>query len=533
MNKPGVAATVIALGVCASASLAQGGGGGGGGRTGLFGDLTMVRDARSRRIASNSPDPGSNADNRHVKPGDTFTLADIKGPGVIRHIWLTFPESTRSWLSDKGCADPSEIVVRMYWDGADQPAVESPLGDFFAAGFGQRAEVNSLPVIVQGGDAYNCYWAMPFRAGAKITVENQSPRPLAALYYQIDYTEEAVAEAAAYFCAQYRQEFPTEKGHDYLIADIETPDIDGKPGGGHYVGTVMSVRSRSPQWFGEGDEKFYIDGEQTPSLWGTGTEDYFSNAWGMEKGCYPYFGVTVLDGWLADLGNKGTMYRWNIPDPVRFHKSLRLVIEHAGWMSADETSTGKVEGFVERDDDFSTVAFWYQRGQPKRFTTLPSAKDRRLPIIDAITEGKDLLTKAKSEGGKLSLQAGNYWTGEGQLFFNNEKGEGAWVEFTFNADQAQMRRLFVPITHSYDFGIYTITLDGNQVGDPLDFYNATVEVHDQPLGDLALTPGTHTIRLTCTGRNPVSRGWKLGVDSVRLRERWNVKREPIKRSLPK
>jgi hypothetical protein len=497
------------------------------GQVGLLDGLTKVEDARSRRIASNSPDPGSNGDNRWIKAGETFTLAELKGPGVVRHIWLTFPESTKSWLSDKGCADPSEIVIRMYWDGASEPAVESPLGDFFGAGFGQRAELNSLPVVVQGGDAYNCYWPMPFRSGAKITVTNESERPLAALYYQVDYTEEKIPEDAAHFCAQYRQEFPTQKGHDYLIADIDAPQ------GGHYVGTVMSVRSRSPQWFGEGDEKFYIDGEAMPSVWGTGTEDYFSNAWGMEKGCYPYFGVTILEGWLGDLGNKGTMYRWHLADPVRFHKSVRFVIEHAGWMSADETSTGKVEGFVEREDDFATVAFWYQQGQPKRFTTLPSAKERKLPVIDAITEGKDLVAHGKSEGGALSVQAGNQWTGEGQLFFNNEKGVGAWVEFTFAVEKEQVRRLFVPVTHSYDFGIYQVSLDGKTVGDAVDFYNPTVEVHDQPLGDMTLPPGTHTIRFTCTGRNPASRGWKLGIDSVRLRERWNVKREPIKRQIPK
>src|ERR1043165_39858 len=204
------------------------------GSAGALGDLTTVRDAVSRRIASNSPDPGSNADNRSVKPGGTFTLADIKGSGVVRHIWLTFPESTRSWLSDKGCADPSEIVVRMYWDFAAEPAVESPLGDFFGAGFGQRAELNSLPVVVQGGDAYNCYWAMPFRTGARITVTNESERPLVALYYQVDYTQENVAADVPYFCAQYRQEFPTERGHDYLIADIDSPGSEGAPGGGHY-----------------------------------------------------------------------------------------------------------------------------------------------------------------------------------------------------------------------------------------------------------------------------------------------------------
>ncbi len=223
-----------ALGVIVVAASA----GAAGAQSGLLDSLTMVEDARSHRIASNSPDPASNADNRWVKPGDTLTLADIKGHGVIRHIWLTFPGSEPSWISKQGCADPSELVLRMYWDDAALPAVESPLGDFFAAGFGKRAEVNSTPVVVQGGDAYNCYWAMPFHKSAKITITNQSERPLAALYYQIDYTEETV-RGDAYFCAQYRQEFPTKKG-DYLIADIDAPR------GGHYVGTVMSVRLPQP-----------------------------------------------------------------------------------------------------------------------------------------------------------------------------------------------------------------------------------------------------------------------------------------------
>ncbi|CAG0984721.1 hypothetical protein PHYC_01960 [Phycisphaerales bacterium] len=521
MRSISVVRGAVVLGMCVWAGAAAG-------QSTLLDSLTRIPEARSRRIASNSEDPGSNGDNRWVKPGETITLAEIQGSGVIRHIWVTFAEAGPSWLSKAGSADPSEIVLRMYWDGVSEPAVESPFGDFFAAGFGRRAEVNSVPVVVggAGGDAYNCYWAMPFRSGARITLTNESEKPFAALYYQIDYDEQGVEEGAAYFCAQYRQEFPAVKGRDYLIADIAAPE------GGQYVGTVMSVRSRSPEWFGEGDEKFYVDGEATPSMWGTGTEDYFSNAWGMEKACYPYFGVTLLDGWLGDLGEKGTMYRWHLADPVRFRKSLRLEIEHAGWMSADETTTGKVEGFVEREDDFATVAFWYQRGQPKRFTTLPSAKERRLPLIDRVVEGKELMAKGTSEGGALSVQAGGFWTGDGQLFFNNESGEGAWMELGFGVEKAETRRLVVPVTHSYDFGIYRITLDGKTVAgirEPLDFYSRTIEVREHSLGDVALTPGEHTIRFECTGRSASSTGWKLGVDSVRLRERWGVKRPPIPR----
>jgi hypothetical protein len=288
----------------------------------------------------------------------------------------------------------------------------------------------------------------------------------------------------------------------------------------------MSVRSRSPEWFGEGDDKFSIDGEETPSLWGTGTEDYFLNAWGMEKASFPSFGVTQLDGWLGDLGDTGTMYRWHIDDPVRFRTSLRVVIEHAGWMSADETSTGKREGFVERNDDFATVAFWYQRGQPKRFATLPPPEERRLPSIDIVHEGKALLATAKAGSGSLSLQPGQFWTGEGQLFFNGQR-EGAWVEFTFEVKEEEPRRLVLPVTHSYDFGIYQISLDGEAIGEPIDFYSPDIEVRPHPLGDRTLSDGPHTIRLECRGRNEHSIGFKLGVDSVRLRERYSGKREPL------
>jgi hypothetical protein len=485
--------------------------------------LTQVQPSTSARISSASPDAWSNADNRRVAPGETLTMGELQGPGVIRHIWLTFPDSAPGWFSDAGSADPSEIVLRMYWDGAAEPAVESPLGDFFACGFGRRAEVRSAPVAVQGGDSYNCYWPMPFSKSARITVANQSTRPLASFYFQIDYTrEESLPDNTAYFCAQYRQEFPTRRGGDYLIADIEAPD-----GGGHYVGTVMSVRSRSPQWFGEGDDKFFIDGASKPSLWGTGTEDYFSNAWGMEKATFPSFGVTQLDGWLADLGETGTMYRWHLADPIRFRKSLRFVIEHKGWMSADETTTGRVEGHVEREDDFATVAFWYQRGQPKRFATLPGAPERRLPPIDTIIPGKELAAGAKADGGAVSVQAGGLWTGEGQLFFDGQK-VGSWVEFAFRTSGPERRRFVLPLTHSYDFGIYRVSLDGRPLGDWIDLYSPTVEVREHNWGDEPpLAPGDHTVRMECVGQNPNSSGCRLGVDSVRLRGRTGARRPPL------
>ncbi len=485
--------------------------------------LTRPREAVSARVASNHPEAWSNWDNRRVQPGETYTLAELEGPGVIRHIWFTFPDSGASWIAATGCAAPDEIVLRMYWDGAEEPAVEAPLGDFFAAGFGRRAAVRSVPVQVQGGDSYNCFWAMPFFKSAKITLTNESERVLTALYYQIDYTREAsLPPDTAYFCAQYRQEFPTQLGHDYLVADIDAPE-----GGGHYVGTVMSVRSRSPQWFGEGDDKFYIDGEEAPSLWGTGTEDYFLNAWGMEEETFPYFGVSRCDGWLADLGDSGTMYRWHIDDPVRFRKSLRFEIEHTGWMSADETTTGNVEGHVEREDDFASVAFWYQRGQPKRFTTLPSAGERKLPSIDAVIEGVTLLEGAAMVGGATQLQAGGPWTGQGQILFRAE-GVGSTLTVRFTVPDDRPRTLVVPLTHSYDFGIYRVTLDGQPIGEPIDAFSPDIEVVQHRFGDAPIAPGEHSLTLECVGMNPNSKGYLIGLDSVRLRQRWELKRPPLK-----
>ncbi len=487
---------------------------------GPLGQLARLGPGRSARISSAASRRSSNRDNRRIAAGERFVLAEIETPGVIQHIWMTFPSPEPSWLGRQGNPNHSELVLRMYWDGAEQPAVESPVGDFFAAGFGRRAEVRSLPVQVQGGDAYNCFWPMPFAKSARIEIENQGEKPLGSFYYHVDYLRlDRLPPETPYFCAQYRQEFPVHSGRDYLILDAR--------GRGHYVGTVLSVRSRSPEWFGEGDEKFYLDGETSPGIWGTGTEDYVLNAWGMGVGTFPYFGVSLLEGEQGMVGWRTTVYRWHVADPVRFTKSLRVEIEDAGWISPDELAEGVDRGFVERNDDLATVAFWYQVGQPKRFTQLPPAKDRRLPNLDWIVDGEQLLARAKtSEEASLRLQAGYHWTGRGQLFFDNRRGEGAWLELPFAVEDESLRQLTLRVTRSYDFGIYRIMLDGEQLRGRQDFYNETVEVTELNLGQRRLARGDHTIRLECVGRNGRSAGTKLGIDSVRLRQRWEVKRRP-------
>lgn len=494
-------------------------------------DLAQIRGARSAAVTSTDSSLHGNADRiKYVTPGETKVLADIKGPAVIRHIWLTFNEARPNWLEAGGSARPDEIVLRMYWDDAKEPAVEAPLGDFFGAGFGLRHEIKSEPVQVEGGDGYNCYWPMPFHKRALITVTNESEKNGRSFYYQIDYTQEkSLQERTGYFCAQYKNEFPEETGHDYLILDAE--------GEGQYVGTVMSVRSRSPFWFGEGDAKFYIDGEKKQSIQGTGTEDYFLMAWGLNVTSFPYFGCNYMSNDFEDLGVQYSLYRWHIPDPVCFTKSLLFEIEHTGWITADETESGKIEGHVEREDDIATVAFWYQIGQPKRFTKLPALSERLLPNLDVIIEGDTLKSTARHSPGVLELQKGYDWTGDGQILFMPASDEPL-LEVDFQVKKEEYRGLILRFTYADDYGIYRIFLDGKNVRQPddymagqklhdFDFYSKDIAVKDIYLGSFTLTPGKHILRLECVGKNPLSKGNYLGFDSVRLRERWNKKRKAL------
>jgi hypothetical protein len=367
---------------------------------------------------------------------------------------------------------------------------------------------------------------------------NEGEKPVRSFYYQIDYTEvEKLPPNTAYFCVQYRQEFPENTGDDYLIMEAE--------GKGHYVGTVISVRSRSPYWFGEGDAKFFVDGEKKPSIWGTGTEDYFLCAWGLNECITPFFGCTYKSmDTEEDLGVKFTLYRWHINDPVRFNKSLKFKIEHKGWISADETKSGKVDGHVEREDDIATVAFWYQIGQPKRFTSIPPYKERVFPDLDMIFEGKELMKTVHHSAGDIELQSGYDWTGDGQIFFRPSDNK-AWLEADFYIESEESRGLVVRLTSSYDYGTYRIFIDGIPIPDVpmtidmdfnnpsktpklIDLYSKSTKVEDYYLGSTTLKKGKHTIRFELAGRNDNSKGNYLGFDSFRLRERWNKKRVSLR-----
>ena len=299
-----------------------------------------------------------------IQPGETFTLADIDGPGAIQQIWMT---ATGHWRFS---------ILRIYWDDEETPSVECPVGDFFACGWGQYAQVSSLPVCVNPGSAFNCYWEMPFRKRCRVTFENIAEDEMR-LYYQINYTLTEVPEDCAYFHAQFRRTNPLPYKDVYTI-------LDGVTGKGHFVGTYMAWGVNSKGWWGEGEIKFFIDGDgEFPTICGTGTEDYFCGSYnfdvGKENGGYrefttPYAGLPQVirpDG-LYDSQTRFGMYRWHIPDPVRFDEDLKVTIQALGWRTREQGG----RRYLPLQDDIASVAYWYQ--------TLPAAPFPALPDKDEL-----------------------------------------------------------------------------------------------------------------------------------------------------
>jgi len=505
---------------------------------GLLGSLATPQSGQSRRATSTfrrgpdgrylrSADPTSdllehsNRDNFRVAPGETHVLMDEKGPGVITHIWMTFLGPEPHQWAPNGSADHQEMLLRVYWDGDSKPAIEAPVGDFFANCFGKRVPVISLPVQVEDADSYNCFWSMPFRKSARVEIVNQSDKPIGLLYYNIDWIKKpSLPKDTPYFYAQYRQEYPVQSGKDYTILDTE--------GKGHFVGAVLAVRSRSPSWFGEGDEKIYIDGDKVPTIQGTGTEDYFLSAWGLQTTSTPYFGTPYFDQW-GIVGGHTSAYRWHLADPIVFQKSIKVDLEHWGWISPDENKENRAMSWNEREDDFSSVAFWYQQGKPTFAARAPHAKERKLPNLERVTVyARDSETHGSGESQTQNL---SLYPGGAQLLYMPKAEENAWIEIPFEVSKKEPLRLVLNMTTSYDFGRYQATLSGPlgpdsrrqperiKLGSPMDLYSEAIKNREFHLLDFWPEPGTYVVRLECVGKNPRSEGHFLGIESVRLRER--------------
>ena len=301
-----------------------------------------------------------------IDPGETFILADVEGSGAIQHVWMTLARG--KWR---------HTILRAYWDDEENPSIECPAGDFFACGWERYAQVSSLAVCVNPGRAFNCYWEMPFRKRARLTLENLSDEQIY-VYYQINYTLTDVADDVGYFHAQFRRVNPLPYKDVYTI-------VDGVHGQGHYVGTYMAWGVNNAGWWGEGEIKFYVDGDDAfPTICGTGTEDYFSGAYNFDPGSIerdrpggpapgyvefntPYAGMPQVirpDGLYVSQQRFG-LYRWHIMDPVRFQQDLKVTIQALGWR------THKERQYLPLQDDIASVAFWYQSLPAASFPELP------------------------------------------------------------------------------------------------------------------------------------------------------------------
>jgi hypothetical protein len=355
---------------------------------------TPPRGVRSRSINAENPtgEPGAAAwaestlgpgrKGRAYRPlpaGGRLVLADIEGPAVIRHIWITVPDATEG-----GPFVLRDLVLRAYWDGSEDPAIEVPLGDFFCNGFATRALVTSAPIVVAPTGGMNSYFAMPFRERATIVIDSEHPSEISSVFYQVDYTVgEEVSADTGYLHAQWRRTNGTAPlGEDHVI-------VDGIRGVGSYVGTYIALTALERFWWGEGEVKFYVDSdEDLPSQCSTGLEDYAGGAWAFQDHLAsdpppvpipfsaPYFGypfvsavdTTAASPFVVHMPSSHGMYRWHLPDPVLFGESLRVTLQQIGaWH----------HGLFERSDDIATTAYWYQTSPAEPYPPLPSAAARR------------------------------------------------------------------------------------------------------------------------------------------------------------
>ena len=326
--------------------------------TGEKGRGGMATEGTGQRAARDLGQGWKVSPSVRIEPKTTFILADIEGPGAIQSIWMT---PTGHWRFS---------ILRMYWDDEEHPSVETPVGDFFGMGWQEFAHLNSLAVAVNPGSAFNTYWVMPFRKKARITMENIAEEPMV-LYYQINYTLTEVPDDAAYFHAQFRRVNPLPYKEVYTL-------LDGVKGQGHYVGTYMAWGVNNNGWWGEGEIKFYIDGDdQFPTICGTGTEDYFTGSYNFEarldetgRRSYMAFS-TPFAGLHQVIRPDGTyrantrfgLYRWHIPDPIRFKEDLRVTIQALGWRSGGR--------YLPLQDDIASVAYWYQTEPHAPYPSLP------------------------------------------------------------------------------------------------------------------------------------------------------------------
>ncbi len=441
----------------------------------LLNDLTKASNGRSMRSSSVDSKFDGNGDSKEILPGQTIVIADLKGPGIIKHIWNTSaslnPFSTRA------------LVIRIYWDHSEKPSVEVPLGDFFGVGHGATKDFQSFPVSISShGRSRTCFWRMPFKKHAKITITNELPGfGPAYFYYYVDWEKlDSLEDDILYFHSRYHQQTPAKPG-DHIILNTK--------GKGNYIGTVYSAQQVQTGWFGEGDDRFYIDGEKNPSIQGTGTEDYFGDAWGFREFSGQFQGVSLYEGVLA--GDRLTAYRWHILDPIRFQESLKFTIEHRG--SKFDDNGEKLSSSSERADWISSVAFWYQTPITFSDSELPVANKRIAPYKVLIASTLEM--KASPNKVKKEMVA---------VHFTPETPD-AEIEFKFNVEEDGTYKISAILADSPFGGMYQPLIDNHMAGPILDMVSEGGDFFEHNFGNFKLKTGEHSFKLKGKGNSTKKR----------------------------
>eukprot|EP01043_Picozoa_sp_COSAG02_P007628 COSAG02_NODE_231_length_27944_cov_5.843347_20_plen_696_part_00 len=489
-------------------------------------------------------------------------LANLTGPGEIRHIWGTVGASAnRQWRR--------LLVLRVYFDNDDAPSVECPVGDFFLAGNAMRSEVHSsLPIETSGyGKNLNSYWRMPFHRAARVEVTNDMPTKLW-MYFYVDWLQGPIPHDALYFHARYRQEYPPKPWQWYWFANIT--------GSGNYVGTVLSTFNELDGWFGEGDDHFYIDGSSVPQLVGTGTEDYFCDGWGFRQHTYLRSGASIVDlpsNYAA--GTRMTLYRFHIDDPVPFSNGIQVSIERRAWVYTKDPATGKTrtEGdMIYRPDHYSSVAIFYHDGvfapatdSPlKAFWDLPPAAVRLLP--ERYLSPQQMLSNATVSAGASQPQIDHcspcFGSNVLAMYNSGENPIGQTLDILIEIAESGRYSIVAGVLRWRGYGVWRARLlspPGRtpqlnvSLADAIDFFGqvsgpaasadfpetyqdgTTLEL---PLGVVRVDSGTYRLQFECVGSNPLGRGrgnsygeaFGMGLDSLALRkfnidDTWTYMRE--------
>ncbi|WP_428940478.1 glycoside hydrolase family 172 protein [Fontivita pretiosa] len=464
--------------------------------SGLSG-IAIERDGVARHESSFDRS-GGNLDFRVVEPGQTITLLDYNGAGIIRRFWVTIAPRSEPAIH-------RQAILRMYWDGEESPSVEVPIGDFFGVGFGQQVDFISLPLNQTSG-GYNCYWPMPFHKSARWTLTNLSDRRIDAFYYNIDFTaHQKLPKHLLHFHAQWRRENPTVPGKSYTILQAT--------GRGHFVGAAMFMQARRGNGLGflEGDERIFIDDDSQPSIVGTGTEDYFSSGWYFDRGTYsaPYHGCVIKDQAIGRI----SAYRWHIEDAIPFRKSIRVTIEHG----ADD----------QWPADYSSVACWYQSEPHAAFPRLPQAKDLLALVppppmkIEGAIEAEDILDSARASTGALMRQEmSNFngeWSGNAQLFWTPDAPD-AMLNLSLPAPEEATWQLIAYFTRAPDYGIVQIRIGGQFLARRLDLFAPGVEPTGPiDLGKVHLRAGENPLTIQVVGKSERSSNYFVGIDGFVLK----------------